>query len=191
MSRLTVENLEQDILNFHQKITQLLALLNIDLSDFNADHLALRVNSQALAKSLTQDWQEKGEIISNNLINGRPIVVIKLDELLAFEQWHIECVELPYPSDKSYPFEGWEHVEWVIPSKAQTTEAFLVDLFATFPTLKKNWSTLNEQGINIKMSSPSGEGERLANPTIAFKYQGVCVKLHPVSLQAVIESEVN
>ncbi len=191
MSMLTVEILEQDVVNFHQKITQLIALLEIDLDDFSADHLALRVSTQANAASLTQDWQKKGKLISSNIINGRPIVVIKLDKPLAFGHWCIECVELPYPSNKSYPFEGWEHVEWVIPSKAQTVEAFLIDLFAVFPKLEKNWGRLGEQGISVKMSSPSGEGERLANPTIAFKYQGICVKLHPVSLASVIDSEVN
>ncbi len=191
MSMLTVESLEQDLINFHQKIMQLMALLKIDLSDFSADHIALRVNTKTLAASLTQGLQEKGKLISNNMINGRPIVVIKLDKPLVFGQWPIECVELPYPSGKSYPVEGWEHVEWVIPSKAQTTEAFLIDLFAALPQLEKNWAKLKEQGIKIKMSSPKGAGERLANPTIAFKYQGVCIKLHPVSLATVIDSEVS
>lgn len=44
-------------------------------------------------------------------------------------------------------------------------------------------------GVKVKLSSPQGDRQRLANPTVAFKWQGVCLKLHPYSLRQVIESE--
>lgn len=77
----------------------------------------------------------------------------------------------------------------VIPSTATTPESFLEDVFAIFPSLKARWSELETLGVKVKLSSPAGEGERIANPTVAFKASGVCVKLHPVSLEQVIESE--
>nr|WP_313906615.1 VOC family protein [Shewanella algae] len=43
--------------------------------------------------------------------------------------------------------------------------------------------------MKLKASSPKGEAERLANPTLAFKAGGVCVKVHPHSIQAIIASE--
>lgn len=39
------------------------------------------------------------------------------------------------------------------------------------------------------MSSPKGDKERLANPTIAFKRDDVCIKVHPHGIKAVIASE--
>ncbi len=68
-------------------------------------------------------------------------------------------------------------------------EAFLEYVFKTFPSLKDKWDNLASMGVKVKQSCPSGDAERIANYTVAFKYQGVCIKLHPHSLKAVIESE--
>lgn len=55
--------------------------------------------------------------------------------------------------------------------------------------LEEKWDNLASLGVKVKQSCPSGDAERIANYTVAFKYQGVCIKLHPHSLKAVIESE--
>ncbi|QSA19814.1 VOC family protein, partial [Vibrio furnissii] len=44
-------------------------------------------------------------------------------------------------------------------------------------------------GVKTKLSSPKGEGDRLNNPTVAFKWQGVCIKLHPHTLKTIVASE--
>ncbi|WP_350639928.1 VOC family protein [Psychrobacter sp. CAL606-MNA-CIBAN-0158] len=43
--------------------------------------------------------------------------------------------------------------------------------------------------MKVKQSSPKGDKERLANPTIAFKANGICVKVHPHDIQKIVESE--
>ncbi|MGF1766113.1 VOC family protein [Enterovibrio makurazakiensis] len=189
MSALTVDRLLSSLEPFSHRLTALLETLGIDLTPYEADHIALRVNDIGLAKELHQAWLIHGEEISVNNINGRPIVVIKTRDALSFGEWETRCVELPYPSEKMYPEEGWEHAEWVIPSDATTPEALLEDIFSLFPSLQSHWDELKDKGVKVKLSSPSGEGERLANPTVAFKANGVCVKLHPVTLEQVIESE--
>ncbi|PMN67465.1 VOC family protein [Enterovibrio norvegicus] len=189
MSSLTVEHLFSSLLLFSQRLQELIETLEIDLSPYEADHIALRVNNTEQAKQLHLAWLAYGDEISNNMINGRPIVVVKTREALTFGDWKTHCVELPYPGDKAYPEEGWEHAEWVIPSQATTPEALLDDVFSLFPSLKAQWNALGEKGVKVKLSSPSGEGERLANPTVAFKAKGVCIKLHSVTLEQVIESE--
>ncbi|RXJ74968.1 hypothetical protein CS022_00550 [Veronia nyctiphanis] len=186
---LSVLSLKASIPAFHDQIQSLTEFLGIDLSAYRADHLALRVNDEALAKRLHEEWATIGDVISENQINGRPIVVIKEPEMFYFGNWLVDCVELPYPGDKSYPVEGWEHVEFVIPSDAMTAEAFCDELLERFPVLAKKWDQLEALGIKVKLSSPAGEGERIPNPTVAFKGLGVCIKLHPVSLEDVIASE--
>ncbi|MGF1686686.1 VOC family protein [Photobacterium japonica] len=172
---------------FMAKIDALAAELGLSLNDYQADHIALRVNDRVQAEALHQAWLAYGEEWSNNEINGRPIIVIGFHEPLKVGAWTIEALELPYPGDKQYPQEGWEHVEFVIPSDVNDTDSLKTVLDETFPALA--WDRLNEQGIHVKASSPSGEHERLANPTYAFKKDGVCIKLHPCSLKAVIASE--
>ena len=172
---------------FMAKVDALAAELGLALTDYQADHIALRVNDREEAEALHQAWLAYGEEWSNNEINGRPIIVIGFHEPLKVGPWTIEALELPYPGDKQYPQEGWEHVEFVIPSTVNDTDSLKTVLDETFPTLA--WDRLSEQGIKVKASSPSGEHERLANPTYAFKKAGVCIKLHPCSLKAVIASE--
>ncbi|HFQ5198735.1 TPA: VOC family protein [Vibrio vulnificus] len=188
--RLTPQQMLEDLPGFMQKIESLADLLQLDLSFAQADHIAMRVNENQTAQLSQQMWSEQGKVISQANINGRPIIVIEFDTSLASRGWKIECLELPYPAEgKTYPQEGWEHVEFVVPSHAQTAEDYLADLKHTYPAFGAQFSKLEELGVKVKLSSPKGEGERLNNPTVAFKYQGICIKLHPHSLKRIVESD--
>jgi hypothetical protein len=154
------------------------------------DHIALRINSRELASQAHHEWTKQGREISSAQINGRPIIVIKLMDSLNCAGWSVDCLELPYPAEgKRYPVEGWEHVEFVVPATAQTADEYLTELKERFPELGQKWASLAQMGIKTKLSSPKGEGERLANPTVAFKWDNICIKLHPHSLEAVVASE--
>ncbi len=184
----------QQLLNklyaFVDRAEQLAEDIGIDVTDFQADHIAIRINHIELTRQVHKAWLEYGNEISSARINGRPIIVIHLDPPLQLEHRQIECLELPYPAQgKLYPQQGWEHIEFVIPSEAQTTQEYLEELKRQFPRLAQRWHQLNEIGIKAKLSMPKGEGERLANPTIAFKRDEICVKFHPCSLKEVIASE--
>lgn len=175
---------------FSRQIAQLAAEIGLDLNNCQADHIALRINQQNLAESAHQQWLAYGDVISQAEINGRPIIVIEFFSPIRVGSWEVECLELPYPAKgKLYPQPGWEHIEFVISSEATTAEAYLDDLRSRFPELDSRWSRLETEGISTKLSSPKGEHERLANPTVAFKRDGVCIKLHPHSLKDVVQSE--
>jgi len=182
--------LQQALPEFISQIKILADRLGVDLSSYQADHIAMRINDAELARLAHQEWRKEGQVISQAEINGRPIIVIKFNNALESHGWQIECLELPYPAKgKLYPKQGWEHVEFVVPSLAQTAEEYLEDLKQQFPELAAQWGQLANLGIKTKLSSPKGEGERLNNPTVAFKWQGVCIKLHPHSLKNIVESE--
>nr|WP_321458940.1 VOC family protein [uncultured Vibrio sp.] len=188
--RLSPELMLQELDAFVTKIEALVSMLRLDLSLAQADHIALRINDIEIAKQAHQAWSQYGKVISQAQINGRPIIVFEFGKVLESRGWKIECLELPYPAEgKIYPTEGWEHVEFVIPSHAETADEFLADIKHRYPEFGAHFKKVEEMGVKIKLSSPKGEGERLNNPTVAFKYQGVCIKLHPHSLKAIIESE--
>jgi len=189
-AELMPSQMKSNLDEFMHKIQDLSDVLHINLQPFQADHVALRLNDAELAKLAHQEWQKEGQVISNAQINGRPIIVILFEQALTSLGWEIECLELPYPAPgKTYPEQSWEHVEFVVPSNAQTADEYLADLKNQFPALAKNWDALTDKGVKVKLSSPKGEGERLHNPTVAFKYKGVCIKLHPHPLKAIVESE--
>ena len=179
-----------EIDGFMDKILNLCKQLSLDLSRYQADHIALRINSADVAKAAHQEWLEYGQVISEAIINGRPIIVMQFKQPIVTKVGEIECLELPYPApNKSHPIEHWEHIEFVVPSQAITADDFLADLCTRFPDLSTKLAYLDESGIDMKLSSPHGEGERLANPTVAFKLNGVCIKLHPHSLKNIVASE--
>ena len=205
---ISYEQLTQSWPAFEAQILALLETLGLADKALVCDHVALRVNSIASADALRDAFSRVGKIISDNIINGRTILIIELDTPLTLGQFSIACVELPYPSDKVYPQEGWEHIELVIDSKATECDTMSQDLLALCPKLSallpyeqaaepvpSSSQDLSSQGlaslagIKIKMSSPKGDKERLANPTIAFKRDDVCIKVHPHGIKAVIASE--
>jgi predicted metalloenzyme YecM len=175
---------------FAGRVEQLCGLIGLDATSLELDHIAMRINQYHAAQLAHQQWADCGRVISQAQINGRPIIVIKLTQPLTIGCWVTDCVELPYPAvGKVYAEQGWEHVEFVVPCVVDNGDDFINQVKQFFPRLAENWPQLAELGVTIKVSSPQGEGERLANPTIAFKWQQVCIKLHPHSLEAVIASE--
>lgn len=172
---------------FCTQITAFLDELGLLDQQLECDHVALRVNSKDAAERLSNHFDEQGKVISNNIINGRPILIFELNQPLQLSTLNIPCIELPYPSDKKYPVEGWEHIELVLPCTAQNCEDLEVALLALVPTLQPVLT--GKTDIKVKRSSPQGEHERLANPTIAFKKGNICIKVHPHGIKAVIASE--
>jgi predicted metalloenzyme YecM len=171
---------------FSQSILDFAKHLGLQNFQLHCDHVALRVNERETAQALLGQWQPFGQVISDNVINGRPIYIIALDKPLTMGDWTIDCVELPFPA-KHYPQEGWEHIEIVLPGNATTMVELEQALHEINPAITAVLAANPE--IKVKRSSPQGERERLANPTIAFKLGSICIKVHGAGIKAVIASE--
>lgn len=178
--------LYQDFLQFEQDIAVLAAKIGIELSNYQIDHIALRVNSIEKAQEWLAHLQKCGQILSCNEVNERPIYLIELNAPLILCHQAVSVIELPYPKRKIYPMEGWEHIEIVSPFLLN--ESIIEWRNRLIRQLKLNQCV----GLNIKISEPKVEGEQLPNPSIAvslFDAQRCvcCVKLHPFDIKTVIE----
>lgn len=187
---------------FEAEILKLLDDLHLTALNLECDHVALRVNSIASADAIKHDLSAVGRVISDNQINGRSILIFALDTPLQLGCFSIDCIELPYPSDKVYPQEGWEHIELILPSTAQDCSTLATLVSAQCPLLAPLLDETHSgdtalpipselRQVKVKMSSPKGDKERLPNPTIAFKRGNVCIKLHPHGIKTVIASEAD
>ncbi|VDZ78383.1 Protein yecM [Salmonella bongori] len=65
-------------------------------------------------------------------------------------------IELPWPGEKRYPHEGWEHIEIVLPGEPETLNARALALLSD--------EGLSQPGIVVKTSAPQGEHETFAKP---------------------------
>ena len=174
------------LLEFEEKILQLARDSRLNLSDYEIDHLALRVNSEQSAKNWLTLLLKYGKIVSDNFINGRPIYLIELEHPVKFANQWIDIIELPFPKNKLYPAEGWEHIEIVIPFLVgESTNEWIERINMQFL-----WNKLTQ--LNIKVSEPKVEGERLSNPSIAVSFvdktaNHTCIKVHPYSIKKILE----
>lgn len=181
--------LEQSWPSFSTRILSFMDELGLTSLRLHCDHVAIRVNNLDSAEQLKESVDEYGQIISENIINGRPILIIQLNQALLLGNIEVNYLELPFPNDKYYPVEGWEHIELVFPSKANDCQHLSDELQHAIPALIPIIS--GETHVKVKMSSPKGDKERLPNPTIAFKKNNLCIKIHPHSIKAIIDSEIS
>ena len=176
-----------DFQDFEQKIQALAQQINLDLNQYEIDHLSLRVNTEQTANAWLTRLLAYGSVLSDNLINGRVIYLIQLHEPLRLAQQEVDVVELPFPKDKHYPQETWEHIEVVVPFLPDETAA-------KWLTRIKNTFLRNQpERFKVKTSDPKGCGEKLLNLSVAVSFvdktqNPTCIKFHPYSIKQIVSA---
>ncbi|WP_413528544.1 VOC family protein [Rahnella inusitata] len=176
-----LQDLVDDLPRFARVLTAFAAKLQVNLGDFHADHISVRCHQNTTADRWRAGLVKCGSLLNETQINGRPICLFTLNEPLTVGPLKIDLVELPYPGEKRYPHEGWEHIEIVLPGVADELYTRALALIAD--------DALIMPGIKLKQSSPKGENERLPNPTLAITDGSVTIKFHPHSLREIVASE--
>ena len=168
-----------DLQDFEQKIQALAEAIHLDLTKYEIDHLSLRVNSEQKAREWLALLLNYGSVLSDNSVNGRVIYLIALTQPLYLAGQAIDVVELPFPKNKHYPQETWEHIEVVVPFLTGETEA---EWLARI----KNLFLRNQfEGLKVKTS------EKLVNLSVAISFSDqnhnhICIKVHPYSIKQII-----
>lgn len=178
-----LQDIKKDLTRFNHDVTRFAHLLGLDLRTLHADHISLRCHQNTTAERWFNGLSQCGVLFSQNIINGRPICLFKLKEPIKVANWALDVIELPWPGEKRYPHEGWEHIEIVLPGGSDTLNARALALLSD--------EGLRQPNIKIKTSSPKGEGERLPNPTLAVSDGKVTLKFHPWTLEEIVASEAN
>ena len=178
--------LYEAFLQFEKNILQLATEMNLILSDFEVDHIAFRVNQCKTAKSYLDIFVKYGEVISDNVINGRAIYLIELEQPILLLGQDVQIIELPFPKGKVYPQESWEHIEVVIPFLAEESCEQWVE------RIKNRFQWNQSESLCVKVDEPRADGERLRNPSIAVSFvhsdnHQVCIKVHPYNIKKIIE----
>ncbi|WP_414065062.1 VOC family protein [Rahnella inusitata] len=176
-----LQDLVDDLPRFVSVLTAFAAKLQVTLEDFHADHISVRCHQNTTADRWRAGLEKCGSLLNETQINGRPICLFTLNEPLMVGRLQIDLVELPYPGEKRYPHEGWEHIEIVLPGVEEELYTRALALIAD--------EALIMPGIKLKQSSPKGENERLPNPTLAITDGSVTIKFHPHSLREIVASE--
>ncbi|HDX8809383.1 TPA: VOC family protein [Klebsiella oxytoca] len=176
-----LNDISADLPRFTEALNALAHRLGLDITPLDADHISLRCHQNATAERWRRGFEQCGTLLSENVINGRLICLFRLDEPVVVAHWRFSIVELPWPGEKRYPHEGWEHIEIVLPGEPETLNTRALALLSD--------DGLSQPGIFVKTSAPKGEHERLPNPTLAVTDGKVTIKFHPWSIEQIVASE--
>lgn len=197
--------------SFEELINELATHINLSLTDYVIDHASLRTSSLKQAKQWLNSLTKYGKIVSNNIINQRPIYIIELTESINICKQKVSIIELPFPRGKKEQVEGWEHIEVVYPY--QNPNKIGKEQIEQWQNLILQEYRANLSSIIIESELPRATGEELANPSISYKYfredthntqsngfvkkidstshnNYCCIKIHPHSLIEVISSTI-
>lgn len=180
------QELWDNITPFLDKVFSFTTELGIDVSRLNIDHAALRFRDPNKVDQLSEELKTDSKVIGEAVVNGRKIYIFKLNQPITYGQYLIPCIELPYPAhDHDYPNDGWEHVEFVLPT--QDINGLELAFRHYFPSLTEDIM----RTYGYKLSIPKVEGEQLLNPTIALtKSKMLSIKFHPNSIEKVVSSKI-
>ena len=145
-------------------VTELKAA-GIPADEMTADHLCYRVGSQAEYEHFRHELASRARLLTEALVNGRPICTFRLAEGFRAGDRLVELVELPAPKPGAAYATGFEHAEFVI------TETF-EDFAARYP------------GLAFVRSRSSA-----LNPELCLRLGGRQAKFHHQPLDRVIEIE--
>ena len=178
--------LSAQLIEAEKLFAQILALTQLDRLHLAIDHIALRVKDLDTATRWQQALAADAELLSDNQINGRPIYLYQLPQPLFILNQAVNIVELPFPNQKRYPQQGWEHIELVLPFlKNESVEQWF--------HRAENKLKIESHRIILKKSCHKADGEGLPNPALAIKLMDennfTTIKLHPFSIKEIVMSE--
>ncbi|MCB9061793.1 MAG: VOC family protein [Halobacteriovoraceae bacterium] len=140
----------------------------LDLKTWEIDHLCYRTVSDQNYIEVKNKFLELGSLLTETIVRGRPIAIIKLSEPIFFDQYIIDLIEIPSPKKNSTFSEGFEHFEVVIDCHFQ-------EFVQKYPHIKFDLSSLS----------------KTLNPELKLDFETFQIKLHHKSLEHIINIEKN
>jgi uncharacterized protein len=186
LQKLNWNTLQSSIADFHNRVSSFTKELNIfdEVEKLYIDHAGIRVAEKTDVDTLREELSQYGHCFSSEIINGREILLYELYQPLQFGHREIRCIELPYPKIGHNYEDGWEHVEFVIPSEASTLDQMQKNWMLQFPSLDIKQL---EAKYRYSEDMPLSESDQLPNPTIAIrKDKNTCIKFHSRPIQEVV-----
>ncbi len=139
----------------------------IDVSIYELDHICYRVETLEEYSHICEQLLDYGVLLSEAMIQWRPISTYKLASPIAYKGREIYCVEIPSPWAHQKYLTWYEHVEFVIDE--DLTDFMFRYNYIVFTT---NW-------IDKKI-----------NPDVSVRYSDtMAVKFHNNTLEDVIKYE--
>ncbi|KAF2077113.1 hypothetical protein CYY_001560 [Polysphondylium violaceum] len=158
-----------------------------EIEKYQSDHICYRVSTPELYFEKKKQLLEIGVLLSEAVINGRPIASIKLHQPIVYKGRDVQMIELPMPKPGRPHWDGLEHMEMVIDTdfnefiNKHSKNSWVLGAITKEinPDIELEF-TLTEQD-KLKINHPS---DRLD------QHRTISVKFHRQPLDKVIEYEL-
>ncbi len=160
----TIIDIIGDPTSFLDSIFQNLEKDKVDVANCELDHICYRVETLEKYISLKEKVGSIANLLTESLINNRPIATFKLEKPIIYKSRNIYLLEIPAPKKNSFYKEGFEHVEFVINES-----------LSDWINLHQN-ITFDTKGMTKKV-----------NPDVRIDYGNFSVKFHNFNLAYVIK----
>lgn len=154
--------------HFLDKVFTQLESKNVDLKNWEIDHLCYRTSSKENYEQSKKTFEKLGTLLIESEVNGRLIATYKLEKPLFYKKWMIELVEVPAPKPHKETAEGFEHIEVVIDDSFH----HFMELYPKIP--------FDLSGLQKDL-----------NPELEIEFENCAVKFHHKSLGQIIHIEKN
>ena len=157
--------------NFLDRIFKIIKQQEINVEGLELDHLCFRVETEEEYNKATKQLSKIGSLLSEAIIAGRNISTFKLDKPIYYQNYEIDCIEIPAPGKGKNYKTGWEHAEFVL-------EKGFSDFIKKHPHIEFNKKSMQKaHNPDIKVTSKDIKG------------RSISIKFHLSSLEQVIEEE--
>lgn len=156
-------NIFNSVEKFLENIFDYLKKENIDVNEFELDHICYRVETADEYVKTKNKLSKVGRLLNEHKVRNRLIASYKLDEPIIFRERKIYVVEVPQPSEHAFYKKGWQHAEFVVEEDFQ-------NFMKKYPA------------VNFKTDSINKE----INPELKIVWGEYAVKFHHQSLEYVV-----
>jgi predicted metalloenzyme YecM len=129
------------------------------------DHVCYRVETMDRYDEMKQLLGQRAFFLDESEVAGRLITTFEFDNPLIAHGWRVPYLELPQPKEGSPYAEGLEHAELVVVGSLERFQ-------------RNHLLPFDDKAL-----------EKLINPELGLKHEGVSVKFHAVQLGAVCAIE--
>lgn len=127
-----------------------IASIGLNITGLPLDHVAYQADCSEDYDVHLQEFSKLGELVSQEIIGGRRVAVVKLDEPFEYKHYVIPALELIEPKEGQVCVSAFQHAEFVI----QKTFQEYID---TYPSIVWDTTSMNRNEFaHLKVNFENG-----------------------------------
>ncbi len=124
--------------------------VGLDITGLPLDHIAYQASTKEDYEQHRPDFSKLGELVSEEIIGGRRVAVVKLDKPLIYQNYSISALELIEPKEGQQCESAFQHAEFVVNQPFE-------DYIEQYPDIKWDTSSMHrDEFSHLKLNFDNG-----------------------------------